>query len=280
MPRDTVTKFFDIAEKKTAALETSLRGYLILSALAGIYLGFGIVLIFTIGAPLAAAGHPLTRLFMGASFGIALTLVVFAGAELFTGNNMFMTVAGLQGRVSWARIGKLFFWCYVGNLLGSLLIAWLAANTGLLSGDPQAAFIAKVAAIKMGAPFAQIFVRGILANWLVCLALWTASRANGDGAKLALIFWCLFAFVTSGYEHSIANMSLLSLALFLPHPASVTWAGFVNNLVPSTLGNMVGGGIGVGALYWLALPENARIPARSLEPAIPNTGAERLGEMR
>lgn len=161
------------------------------------------MLILTIGAPLAAAGHPLTRLFMGASFGIALTLVVFAGAELFTGNNMFMTVGGLQGRVAWTRIGKLFFWCYVGNLAGSLLIAWLAANTGLLS-----------------------------------------------------------------------------LALFIPHPPSVTWAGFINNLVPSTLGNMVGGGIGVGALYWLTIPENARIPARSIEPAIPGTGAERLGESR
>ena len=280
MPRDTVTKFFDIAEKKAGLLETSLRGYLILSALAGIYLGFGIVLIFTIGAPLAAAGHPLTRLFMGASFGIALTLVVFAGAELFTGNNMFMTVAGLQGHVRWARIGKLFFWCYVGNLAGSLLIAWLAANTGLLSGDPQAGFIAKAALAKMSAPFSQVFVRGILANWLVCLALWTASRAGGDGAKLALIFWCLFAFVTSGYEHSIANMSLLSLALFLPHPDAVTWAGFLHNLIPSTLGNMVGGGIGVGALYWLTLPENGRLLSRSVEPALATARAERLGESR
>ena len=280
MPRDTVTKFFDIAEKKAGLLETSLRGYLILSALAGIYLGFGIVLIFTIGAPLAAAGHPLTRLLMGASFGIALALVVFAGAELFTGNNMFMTVAGLQGKMSWARVGKLFFWCYVGNLAGSLLIAWLAANTGLLSADPQAGFIAKVASGKMAAPFGQIFVRGILANWLVCLALWTAARASGDGAKLALIFWCLFAFVTSGYEHSIANMSLLSLALLIPHPDAVTWAGFVHNLIPSTLGNMVGGGVGVGALYWLTLPENGRLLARSTEPALAAARAERLGESR
>ncbi len=280
MPRDTVTKFFDIAEKKAGLLETSLRGYLILSALAGIYLGFGIVLIFTIGAPLAAAGHPLTRLLMGASFGVALTLVVFAGAELFTGNNMFMTVAGLQGHVRWARIGKLFFWCYVGNLAGSLLIAWLAANTGLLSADPQAGFIAKVAAAKMTAPFSQVFIRGILANWLVCLALWTAARANGDGAKLALIFWCLFAFVTSGYEHSIANMSLLSLALFIPHPEAVTWAGFVQNLIPSTLGNIVGGGIGVGALYWLTLPENGRLLARSVEPALARAPAEAVGERR
>jgi nitrite transporter NirC len=132
----------------------------------------------------------------------------------------------------------------------------------------------------MTAPFAQIFVRGILANWLVCLALWTAARASGDGAKLVLIFWCLFAFVTSGYEHSIANMSLLSLALFIPHPGAVTWAGFVNNLVPSTLGNMVGGGIGVGALYWLTLPENGRLLARSAEPALARAGVEAVRESR
>lgn len=92
----------------------------------------------------------------------------------------------------------------------------------------------------MNLPVSELFFRGILCNWLVCLAIWTASRTKSDAAKIMLIFWMLFAFVASGYEHSVANMTFLSLALLLPHPDAISAAGLFHNLIPVTLGNIVG----------------------------------------
>ena len=106
----------------------------------------------------------------------------------------------------------------------------------------------------MALPAWELFIRGVLCNWLVCLAVWTSARATGDAAKILLIFWCLFAFVGSGFEHSIANQSLLGLALFLSHEAGVSWVGFVWNQTWVILGNIIGGGVFVGTLYWMASP--------------------------
>jgi nitrite transporter NirC len=94
-------------------------------------------------------------------------------------------------------------------------------------------------------------------------------RTTNDVAKLGLIFWCLFAFIGAGFEHSIANMTLLALALFQPHGDAISWAGFVGNLVPVTLGNIVGGAVFVGGLYWLSVPNRRLVPAASAAPAEP-----------
>ena len=250
----TIEKLALAAESKAAALRRAPLGYFVLSALAGAYVGFGIVLIFAIGAPLSAAGSPLTKTVMGASFGVALSLVLFAGSELFTGNNMFMAAGVLTGRSRAADLALLWGWCFLGNLAGSLLLAWLVAQSGVLSADPQSAFVLKTAAAKMTLPPWQLFVRGVLCNWLVCLAVWCAQRAQSETARLILIFWCLFAFIGAGFEHSVANMTLLGIGLFLPHADPVSWAGFAANLVPVTLGNVLGGAVFVAGLYWLASP--------------------------
>jgi len=102
----------------------------------------------------------------------------------------------------------------------------------------------------MNAPFLELFMRGILCNTLVCLAIWCSMKLKEETAKLIMIFWCLFAFITSGFEHSVANMTLLSISLFIPHPETVSWAGLAANLVPVTLGNIVGGMLFVGIAYW------------------------------
>ena len=155
----------------------------------------------------------------------------------------------------------LFAWSLIGNLLGSLVVAWMVVQSGVVSAAPQAALIQKVVGIKMSLPAWELFLRGILCNWLVCLAVWTASRTTSDAAKILLIFWCLFAFIGSGFEHSIANQSLLGLGLFLPHAEGVSWAGFAWNQTWVILGNIVGGGVFVGGLYWLASPVwRARAP--------------------
>lgn len=267
MVQDTIAAVAAAAEKKNALLEGSLPRYLVLSALAGAYVGLGIALIFAIGAPLAAANSPFVKVVMGASFGVALTLVIFAGSELFTGNAMVMTVGALTGRSGWLQLASLWGWSYVGNLVGSLALAFLLAHSGALGGEPQRTFIETVAASKMGYSFEAAFLRGILANWLVCLAVWCAMRTTNDVAKLALIFWCLFAFIGAGFEHSIANMTLLGVALFQPHGEAVSWAGYLGNLVPVTLGNIVGGAVFVGGLYWLSVPNRRLVPAASPAPS-------------
>src|SRR5690242_10164689 len=225
MHRQDVTKIAEVSKSKAACLDGAPSAYLILSALAGVYLAFGITLIFSVGAPFAAEGAAAMKLVMGASFGIALSLVIFAGSELFTGNNMVCAIGVLDGAISWSTLGRLWLFSLAGNLIGSVALAWLVVESGVLSHAPQSDLLMKVATTKMTLSGGELLARGILCNWLVCLAVWAAGRTASDSAKLILIFWCLLAFVGSGFEHSIANQSVLSMALFLPHPDSVTWSG-------------------------------------------------------
>ncbi|MBM7624723.1 formate/nitrite transporter family protein [Sporohalobacter salinus] len=252
MFRTNINKVVNSAQKKVDFMNQNLGKYFVLSMFAGVFVGLGTILIFSIGAPLVKAGSPLVKLVMGTSFGVALTLVIFAGSELFTGNNLVMMVGWLDGEISIFNLLKLWFWCYIGNLVGSLAIAWLVIKTGLISKAPTADFIISVSAAKMNAPLGQLFFRGILCNMLVCLAVWMAIKAKNEVAKLILIFWCLFAFIGSGFEHSIANMSLLGMGLMIPHPETITIVGYVRNLVSVTAGNIIGGGLLIGALYWYA----------------------------
>jgi len=255
---EMIIKLAEASKEKISLLNKSIIRYFLLSMLAGIYVGLGIVLIFSIGAPLKAADVPYLKALMGASFAIALTLVIFAGSELFTGNNMTMTVGSLTKRVTWFETIKVWVISYIGNLAGSLLLAYAMSGSGLITKGPLHDFIVAAASDKMNAPFSQLFIRGILCNMLVCLAVWTATKAKEDTAKLLLIFWCLFGFIGSGFEHSVANMTLLGMSLFVNHDGMVSWWGFINNLVPVTLGNMIGGGLFIGAVYWF-ISGNTRI---------------------
>jgi len=269
---ETVAQMAGLARLKAQSLRNHPLGYFVLSMLAGAYVGFGIALVFAVGAPLAANGSPFLRLLMGASFGGALSLVIVAGAELFTGNNLVMAVGVARRATSLAELAGVWSVSYLGNLIGSLALGWLVAKSGVLGGSPQLEFVRSAVATKMSLPFDELFVRGILANWLVCLAVWSATRAASDAGKLLMVWWCLFAFVGAGFEHSVANMTLLSIGLFQPHGDEIAWAGFVHNLVPVTLGNIVGGALFVGIAYWLAapppaLPRLAGVGAEAGEPA-------------
>jgi nitrite transporter len=249
-----VQRMVELAKTKADYLEARPLGYWLLSVMAGAYLAFGICLIFAVGAPFAAGGTAALKLVMGTSFGIALTLVIFAGSELFTGNNMVCTIGTLARRITVRQTGEVFLWSFLGNLLGSLGAAWLVIQSGVLSASPQNDLLIKAASIKMNAPAWDLFIRGILCNWLVCLAVWMAARTVDESAKIMLIFWCLFAFVGSGFEHSIANQSILGMALMLPHGPEVTWMGLLWNQIWVVSGNMIGGAIFVGGAYWLINP--------------------------
>ena len=234
---------------KVNLLKQSKGKYLVSSMLAGLFVGLGIILIFTIGGLLTPAQVPSTKIIMGVSFGIALSLVIMAGSELFTGNNFVMTVSTLERKTSWLETLKIWLYSYVGNFVGSFLVAAIFVLTGLATGG-VAEFINSVASVKMNAPFMELFMRGILCNILVCLAVWCSMKMKEETAKLIMIFWCLFAFITSGFEHSVANMTLLSISLLVPHPETVSLAGLAANLIPVSLGNMVGGILFVGVPYW------------------------------
>lgn len=236
------------AKAKTAFLKSNPTGYLLASALAGAYVGFGILLIFTIGGMLN--GLPYVKVVMGCAFGIALSLVVIAGAELFTGNN-FIVSAGIMGKtVLWKDAVRLFLVCYLGNWAGSVLLAFVFAGAGFASGA-TGEFIAASAAAKMGIDFVPLFLRGVLCNILVCLASWCAYRCKSESGKLIMIFWCLFAFITCGFEHSVANMTLLTIALIEPFDAAVSLSGYFYNIITVTLGNMFGGIIFLAVPYFI-----------------------------
>ncbi len=209
----TVEMFTSVAIAKERMLKTRIGQYFVLSMLAGMYIGFGILLIFTVGAQFANVGSPAVKIIMGISFGIALTLVVFAGSELFTGNNMVMLIGCLNKKTSWWFMYYLWILCWVGNLVGALMLSGVMSCTGLVDGNITGAFIGKVASAKMNAPMWELFCRGILCNALVCLAVWMSAKTKNEAARIFLIFWCLFAFIACGFEHSIANMTIFGTSL-------------------------------------------------------------------
>ena len=232
--------------------------------LAGAYVGAAIVLIFTIGGLLAPFLKGGERLLMGVCFGGALTIVIFAGSELFTGSNLVLTLGVLTKKASLRDLGSNWLWTWLGNLAGSVLLAVLVFRSGVLK--PVEGFVLKVATTKMELPAEQLFLRAILANWLVCLGVWMAARVTSETARILLIWWCMFTFITSGYEHSIANMCGLMLGLLLPHGEAITWGGYWYNLGLATLGNVIGGAVFVAGLYWLGSPK-AREQAREARKA-------------
>jgi nitrite transporter NirC len=246
---ETINKVSNVAQVKKNLLSKNKSKYLLSSLLAGMYVGFGILLIFTIGGLLSNTQSPSTKIVMGLSFSIALSLVIMAGSELFTGNNMIMTIGALEKKVSWYDAFKIWIYSYVGNLIGSIILAGIFVFSGLAK-DLTADFILKTSASKMSIPFMELFMRGILCNILVCLAVWCSFKLKDEAAKLIMIFLCLFAFITIGLEHSVANMTLLSISLMIPHSAAVSIGGFISNLIPVSLGNVVGGVLFVGAAYW------------------------------
>lgn len=235
----------------------------IMGILAGVYIAFGAQLATLVGhdvAPILGVG--VQKLLAGAVFSVGLMMVVIAGAELFTGNNLIV-LSVLDGKASILALLRNWVIVYFANFAGSLLIAWLITQTGLLgtNGGAVGASALAIAKTKVGLTFMQAFTRGILCNWLVCLAVWMALASKMVIGKIFACFFPIMAFVTSGFEHSVANMYFIPVAMMntgAPFAAgldvaSIDMAGLVRNLVPVTLGNIVGGAFFVGTLYYLVL---------------------------
>lgn len=247
----------------------SVSKMLLLGILAGVYIAFGAE-----GSTMATHDMPLLglgRFVSGAIFATGLMMVVICGAELFTGN-VLITVGVLEGRVSIASMLRNWFWVYTGNLIGSLLLAYFmfASNLWSFNNSLHGAYVIKIAMGKVSLTFYEAFIRGIMCNWLVCLAVWVAFSAKDIVGKVWGIFFPIMLFVTSNFEHSVANMYYLSAGLMAKSVPSLAEASKLGvkldalnldtviwgNLLPVTLGNIVGGALFVGAYYWFCYMRN------------------------
>ena len=271
---DALDEAADLARTKAVQVRRLPR-YMAASALAGAFVGVAVVLLVSVAGPMAATESAATKLVQGAVFGVALTLVVFAGAELFTGNVMYM-LQGLRARtVSMADLMTVWVASLVGNLVGSLGFAAMmnaggTLGAGAANGKPGAAqaMVASVVDAKNSASGTQLFWRSVLCNALVCLGLWMAGRTRSDAAKLVVLWWALLAFIASGFEHSVANMTLFGMGIF---SGSATWSDLFRNLAWTVPGNIVGGGILIGLAYaWIGQKDTpvTIAPEPIPEPAI------------
>ncbi len=246
---DEFTAMANGARNKADLMSGNATGYFISSVMAGAFIGFGVMLAFHVsGALSGSAFAPFAKILPGISFAVALSLVIMAGAELFTGNTMVMTAGVMRGTTTTAELVKLWAVCYIGNWLGSIFIALLYWASGAES-DGAIAAIAGASAAKMSVPLLPLIIRGVLCNILVCLAVWCGFRTKNDAAKLIMTFWCIYCFFSCGFEHSVANMTTLTLGLLNPSGAAVSLSGYFYNLAVVTVGNIIGGALMVGVPY-------------------------------
>lgn len=239
------------------ALNSKLPRLAVLSILAGCYIALGgtLSLITGYGFPEAAAANPaLQKLVSGATFPLGLILVVVLGAELFTGNNALLIPTFMQRRCSAWDVAKNWGLVYLGNFVGAVGFTWFFVDlVGLVDADPYHSAILGIAKAKTSMTWITVFLKGIGANWCVCLAVWLALSGKTLVEKIAGCWFPVMAFVALGYEHSIANMFYLPCAMMQGSPIT-PWEAITANLIPATLGNIAGGALFVGCVHaWLHL---------------------------
>lgn len=265
----------------------------VLAVLAGAFIGLGAIFATTATAGTLAGGEVVSALPFGVNkvlsglvFSLGLILVIVAGAELFTGNNLIV-MAWASGKVSSAKLVRNWVIVYLGNFVGSVLTAliMLAARQYTSGGGAIGLNALSIANAKVQLGFGQAVALGILCNALVCLAVWLTFSARTTTDKILAIIFPISAFVAAGFEHSIANMYFIPMGLLIKGTAGpefwanigttaanypmLTWGNFfVRNLLPVTIGNIIGGALMVGAVYWFVyLRGKATQPAPVSAPA-------------
>ncbi|WP_138207130.1 formate/nitrite transporter family protein [Haloimpatiens lingqiaonensis] len=242
-----------------------LKNGIILGILAGAFIAAG-------GSAAAVASHSvnnvgLSKLVSGIVFPVGIILVLICGAELFTGNNL-MSIPVLEGRIKFKAMLRNWIIIYISNFIGATIISFLIFRSGMLdiSGGQVGATLLKVASNKSGLSFSTAFTSGIMCNIIVCLAVWASYAAKDIVGKIVVAWFPIMAFVVCGFEHCVANMYYLTIAMLAKTNvlyvqasglgaeklALIGGKAFINNLIPVTLGNIVGGAILIGGAYFLA----------------------------
>ncbi len=237
---------------KLNLLKNNPLGYFVSAMVAGMFISFGSFVAFTLGSIINASDlAALTKLLQAFAFASALSLVVMAGAELFTGNNLVMSAASIRKAVTWGDTVKLWIVCWIGNLVGSLICVAAFHFSGIDAGATGEYFIS-ISATKVGFEPMPLLIRAILCNILVCLAVWCGTKMKSESGKLIMIFWCIFVFMICGFEHSIANMSILGVGVA---NGGITVGQYCYSVLLATVGNMIGGIVFTALPYHLISKE-------------------------
>jgi len=289
LPPEMAVKAEEIGVKKANMDPTKM---FVLGVLAGAFIALGAVFANTVAAGAGAQPYGFVRLLAGLVFSLGLILVVVGGAELFTGNNLIV-MAWASRKISTALLLRNWVIVYFGNFVGASATAVLVYLSGQYTFGNSAVGAAALgtANAKVGLGLGQAVVLGILCNGLVCLAVWLAYSGRSTADKILAIVPPIAAFVAAGFEHSVANMYFIPVGLFIKAGASkpfwsaigksasdypeLTWNSFVFcNLLPVTLGNIIGGTLLVGAVYWFVYLRNAKGEGPASTPTAGNADQE------
>jgi formate/nitrite transporter len=247
----------EIASRLEAAsvrrASTPTRNLIVLGLLGGVYIGFGGALA-TLALTDSSLGYGLGRIAAGLSFSLGLVMLVVAGGELFTGNNL-MVLAYASRKISARALLHNWSLAYVANAAGGILLAVVMHRAGILDGGGVKTTAVRIAEAKAHLDWASAFLRGVLCNMLVCIAVWLSTAARSVEGKVVAIALPISAFVALGFEHCIANFYLLPVGML--SGAEIGIADFLANIVPVTIGNTLGGVL-VAAAYHLVYLGNDR----------------------
>ena len=243
----------EAALKKLAFFKYRAR-YFVYSGLAGCFCAMGMALACSVAAGVysSEAIRGMYKFMLAFMFTLSFTMIIFAGSELFTGNVLVMTIASLQKKIKFSQGLRLLAFCYFANISGGFLMSIVIAQTGILTGQ-TGEMVVSLAGEKAALSFAQAFFRGVMCNTMVCLGTWCVLKLKSESAKLIILFWAVTGFVALGYEHSIANAALFTMAAFAESASEMNnWQGVFFNMLSCTLGNIAGGSLFVGFVYWFS----------------------------
>ncbi len=265
LPPGMAAKAEDLGVKKA---NLNALNMFFLAVLAGAFIGIGAIFATTVAAASSTLPYGVARLLTGLAFTVGLILVVVGGAELFTGNTL-ITMAFASGKVTILQLLRNWVIVYIGNLVGGILTAYIVflGKQYAFGGGSIGAAALSIGNSKTGLGFIQAIALGIMCNALVCMAVWMCYSARSVTDKILAIIPPIACFVAAGFEHSIANMYFIPVSLFIKYMGdasfftaisktaadfpNLTWGNFfIKNLLPVTIGNIIGGGIMVGLMYW------------------------------
>ncbi len=248
-PAEIAVLFADASKAKA---NTSFFKFMLLAVMGGIFIALGglLTVIVAGGMPADAISSPgLVKFIAGALFPVGLIMVSVAGADLFTSDCAGMTLSCMQKKTTLIQLLKVWFFAYLFNFVGAQFVAYILAHkTGIIAGQPYSDYLNTLTLGKLTKPWDVVFYKAIGANMLVCLGTWMGYAGKDIFSKALGIWVPVMIFVTLGYEHSIANMFFIPAAIY--NGANITWSAFItSNLIPATIGNIIGGAVFIGLIY-------------------------------